>query len=500
MRDIYNRNGADGSGSDSESDSKSDSNRNVLNASGSGKVCSNADAKTKTNAKVRERGGEKEKESEVILDTNELRLIEGHGRLKVRLSGNRIEAEFHNLEGPRFLTAYLRGKPAEMAPLVASRICGLCYTAHSINAAEAVEEALGITPGEEVVELRRLLYLANNLRSHMMHLLFLAVPPIKNLISVLRLREKDLVEAGTRLLSTSTQLIEHWGGRSVHVPNVVVGGFGALVRGKELMESIQKIESLRADARKFVEHVLEMELPELERFRTMISLKADGYPTYARSAPLIINDGSTITDEEYVNDLEEVVREYSTSKHVYFRGSEATVGALSRIMLNRRRLNSEAREYAERIEWRINPFLMVKAQAVEVMHYLEEIVEAGERLSDATISPNGYPCMGNGKKGRQAEPSCFTGRSGKGIAIAEAPRGTLCHACEIEGGLIKDYRVYTPTAVNSKSIEMDSVEMVKRFRPLGGEKLKYVLEDLVRCYDPCLSCAVSLDFLSDRGS
>lgn len=447
-----------------------------------------------------ERGrGERAGESEVILDTNELRLIEGHGRLKVRLSGNRIEAEFHNLEGPRFLTAYLRGKPAEMAPLVASRICGLCYTAHSINAAEAVEEALGITPGEEVVELRRLLYLANNLRSHMMHLLFLSVPPIKNLISVLRLREKDLVDAGTRLLSTSTQLIEHWGGRSVHVPNVVVGGFGALVRGRELMESIQSLESLRADARKFVEHVLAMELPELERFRTMISLKADGYPTYARGAPLIINDGSIVTGEEYANDLEEVVREYSTSKHAYFRGSEATVGALSRIMLNRRRLNPEAREFAERIEWRINPFLMVKAQAVEVMHYLEEIVEAGERLSDATIAPNGYPCVGGGKKGSHADP-CFAERSGKGIGIAEAPRGTLCHACEVEGGLIKDYRVYTPTAVNSKSIEMDSVEMVKRFRPLGGEKLEYVLEDLVRCYDPCLSCAVSLDFLSDRGS
>lgn len=430
------------------------------------------------------------------MDTNELRLIEGHGRLKVRLSGSRIEAEFHNLEGPRFLTSYLRGKPAEMAPLVASRICGLCYTAHSINAAEAVEEALGVTPEEEVVELRRLLYLANNLRSHMMHLLFLSVPPIKGLISVFRLREKELVAAGTRLLSTSTQLIEHWGGRSVHVPNVVVGGFGTLVRGKELMESIRKIESLRSDARLFVEHVLEMELPELERFRTMISLKSNTYPTYAREAPLIINDGSTITDEEYASDLEEVVKEYSTSKHVYFRGSEATVGALSRIMLNRRRLNPEAREYADRIEWRINPFLMIKAQAVELMHYLEEIIEAGERLSDTTIAPNGYPCMRNGKKGKTE--ACFTGRSGKGVAIAEAPRGTLCHACEIEDGLIKDYRVYTPTAVNSKSIEMDSVEMVKRFRPLGGEKLKYVLEDLVRCYDPCLSCAVSLDFLSDR--
>ncbi len=433
--------------------------------------------------------------NEVILDTSELRLIEGHGRLRVMLSGSGIEAEFHNLEGPRFLTSYLKGKAAEMAPLVASRICGLCYTAHSINAAEAVEEALGITPDEEVVELRRLLYLANNLRSHMMHLLFLSVPPIKGLISVFRMREKELIAAGTRLLSTSTQLIEYLGGRSVHVPNVVVGGFGAFFRGRELMESIAKLETLRQDARQFVDNVLDIELPELERFRTMLSLNTDAYPTYAK-APIAVNDGSTITDKEYVDGLVEVVREYSTSKHVYFRGAEATVGALPRMIMNRRKLNPEAREFAERVEWRINPFLMVKAQAVEVMHYLEEIIETGNRLAGSTIAPNGFPCSSNGKKG-QASP-CFSGRSGKGIAIAEAPRGTLCHACEIEDGLIKDYRVYTPTAVNSKSIEMDSVEMVKKFRPLGSEKLRHVLEDLVRCYDPCLSCAVSLDFLSDR--
>jgi sulfhydrogenase subunit alpha len=63
----------------------------------------------------------------------------------------------------------------------------------------------------------------------------------------------------------------------------------------------------------------------------------------------------------------------------------------------------------------------------------------------------------------------------------------------VEDGLIKDYRVYTPTAVNSRSIEEDAADLMKRFRPLGMEKLKFVLEDLVRSYDPCLSCAVSLD-------
>ncbi|MEM4214516.1 MAG: nickel-dependent hydrogenase large subunit, partial [Candidatus Methanomethylicaceae archaeon] len=80
----------------------------------------------------------------IIIDTGDLRFIEGHGQLVVKSYGGKIGAEFHNLEGPRFLTKYLRGKPVELAPRVASRICGLCYTVHSISSAEAVERALGM--------------------------------------------------------------------------------------------------------------------------------------------------------------------------------------------------------------------------------------------------------------------------------------------------------------------------------------------------------------------
>ncbi|MDI9644982.1 MAG: nickel-dependent hydrogenase large subunit [Candidatus Verstraetearchaeota archaeon] len=435
-------------------------------------------------------------DDEIILDTKELRLIEGHGSLIVRVAGKRISAEFRNLEGPRFLTAYLRGKPAEMAPMVASRICGLCYTAHSINAAEAVEDALGIAPPEGVAELRRLLYLANNLRSHILHLLFLVIPPYKGISSALRLREKELVDSGTRLLSTSTRLIENWGGRSVHVPNVVVGGFGALVRGKELLESISRLEELRRDMQSFVDHVLGIELPEMERFRPMLSMRSDAYPTYSRGAPIMVNDGSILTGEEYVSEMKEVSREYSTSKHIYFRDSEATVGALSRIMLNKRKLSQEARECAERIEWRMNPYLNIKAQAIEIMHYFEEIIEAGSRLGESTVFPCGAQNVGQ-RDGDSIRLEGLSG-SGRGIAIAEAPRGTLCHICEIENGVIKDYRVYTPTAVNSRSIELDSVELVRHYRGVGAEKLNYMMEDLARSYDPCLSCAVSLDVLSNR--
>lgn len=430
---------------------------------------------------------------EVILDSSELRFIEGHGKLLVKASGKDIVAEFHNLEGPRFLTKYLQGKPAEMAPMVASRICGLCFTAHSINSAEAIEKALGIKVSREVHDLRNVLYLANNLRSHMMHLLYLSIPPIEGLISILRLRDKDIFKAGARLLAKSTELIEIWGGRSVHVPNVVVGGFGAPMKGKELLNSVNELEGFLPDAKKFVEYALDLELPGIERYRLLAGLKKPGfYPVHSDDASMALTDGSVLSNQSYFDGLEEVTKEYSTSKHVYYKKSEITVGALSRIMLNRSYLSTGARKLADEVEWSMNPFLIVKAQAVEVVHYIEELIKQGQELSDVMMEAHN-PGVCSVMDADAGMTCSFSGSNGKGVSIAEAPRGTLCHSCEVEDGLIKDYKVYTPTAVNSRSIEADAVEMVKRFRPIGMEKLRFILEDLVRSYDPCLSCAVSLD-------
>ncbi|MDH5811217.1 MAG: nickel-dependent hydrogenase large subunit [Candidatus Methanomethylicaceae archaeon] len=418
----------------------------------------------------------------IIIDTGDLRFIEGHGQLVVKSYGGKIRAEFHNLEGPRFLTKYLRGKPVELAPRVASRICGLCYTVHSISSAEAVERALGMKISEDVRKLRDVLYMANNLRSHLIHLLFLSIPPVEGLISALRMRDLNIVRMGANILSKATELIEVWGGRSVHVPNVIVGGFGKAIKCKELLYPIHELATLSNDTERIVRYALNLELPEMERYRLMVALKRSGsYPIYAEEANIAFSDGSVLSSSEYYEGLEEVTKDYSTSKHVYFKESEITVGALSRIMLNKRYLSSRARELAEEVEWGPNPFLNIKAQAIEVLHYLDELIRLGGELAEIPAE-NLKP------------PEIRAHRDkGVGLFVAEAPRGTLCHYCEIEDWKIKDYRVYTPTAINSKSIENDAIELIKRFKPLGSQKLKFILEDMVRSYDPCLSCAVSLD-------
>ena len=78
----------------------------------------------------------------------------------------------------------------------------------------------------------------------------------------------------------------------------------------------------------------------------------------------------------------------------------------------------------------------------------------------------------------------------EGFAITEAPRGILYHRYVFDNkGFVKDAEIITPTADNQLSMEND----VRKILPdiLRKEKgyIVRTLEELIRAYDPCLSCA-----------
>ena len=84
--------------------------------------------------------------------------------------------------------------------------------------------------------------------------------------------------------------------------------------------------------------------------------------------------------------------------------------------------------------------------------------------------------------------------------MSEAPRGLLYHRYEIDGdGLIADAQIVPPTAQNQRSIEADLREFVLPRTQMEDDKLKWQLEQAIRNYDPCISCATHfLDLKVDR--
>jgi sulfhydrogenase subunit alpha len=84
--------------------------------------------------------------------------------------------------------------------------------------------------------------------------------------------------------------------------------------------------------------------------------------------------------------------------------------------------------------------------------------------------------------------------------VSEAPRGLLYHRYRIDdAGFIADAHIVPPTSQNQLSIEDDLRAYVPGRLDLSDERLQWELEQAIRCYDPCISCATHfLDLRVDR--
>ncbi|HET9458044.1 MAG TPA: nickel-dependent hydrogenase large subunit, partial [Candidatus Limnocylindrales bacterium] len=82
----------------------------------------------------------------------------------------------------------------------------------------------------------------------------------------------------------------------------------------------------------------------------------------------------------------------------------------------------------------------------------------------------------------------------------EAPRGLLFHRYEIdERGRIAGAQIVPPTSQNQAAIEADLAFFAPSVLDLPHEEATHRLEQLIRSYDPCISCATHfLDFRIER--
>ena len=84
----------------------------------------------------------------------------------------------------------------------------------------------------------------------------------------------------------------------------------------------------------------------------------------------------------------------------------------------------------------------------------------------------------------------FEPRSGIGHGCTEAPRGFLYHRYELDDhGAVVSAQIVPPTSQNQKRIEDDLRGFVPQIHKLPTDQLTWQCEQLVRNYDPCISCA-----------
>ena len=157
--------------------------------------------------------------------------IEGKEGIEVimREDGKAV-AKVNVIEGPRFFESIVRGKHVNEAVTVLSRICSFCSAAHKLTAVMCAEKALGIEVSEQVAKLRELLYLANHIESHSLHLFFLVIPDLLGYHDVIEMGKDypDVLSAALKLKEVSARVQDIIGSRFIHAENVIPGGFSKL--------------------------------------------------------------------------------------------------------------------------------------------------------------------------------------------------------------------------------------------------------------------------------
>jgi sulfhydrogenase subunit alpha len=405
--------------------------------------------------------------------------VEGEGRLYLRIKDGRVaESRFNIFEPPRFFEAFLRGRHYTEAPDITARICGICPVAYAMSAVHAMEDALGVKVSGPLRDLRRLIYCGEWMESHGLHVFLLHAPDFLGYQDGFRMAKDhpDIVKMGLRLKKVGNDLVAKIGGREVHPINVRVGGFYRTPEKAELEPLAEKLKWARDAALETVRWTARLPFPDFERDYEFVSVShPEEYPM--NEGPLKSNQGLDIAAAAYEEHFIEEQSPHSHALHSRLKGrGPYFVGPLARYNLNFERLTPLARDAAREagiVPPCLNPFKSIIVRSVEILYAVEEalrLIENYERPDAPYIS---------------AEP-----RDGVGHGATEAPRGTLYHRYRVNGeGLIEEAKIVPPTSQNQRSIEDDLVQYASQHLDLPTDRLTWQCEQVIRNYDPCISCA-----------
>lgn len=340
--------------------------------------------------------------------------IEGHAGFVAHIvKGDVKKAKIEIEQGKRFMEKILEGRKYDEGPVICARICGICPVVHQMTSIRAIENAFGVKPSQEILNLRKIMLALQMVQSHTLHLFVLSM-------------DKRIIP----LRDFTNNLLTVIGGRSIHPLTPEVGGFKKFPKKEEIMSAMKDYDKVLKSA-------------------IQISSQFKKQPDFYRET------------------------EYSASSDIYDgklakrKSKVFMLGALARINLHSKNLNPQAKKLLYFKTPCYNSFMNIPSQAIEMVHFLEEIGKLVKKL-----------------KYDQSSVS-YKVKGGKGTAFCEAPRGTLFHTYLIDSkGYIKKAEIATPTFQFIPNLEADLKEY------LGGVQDEEKIKSLIRAYDPCISCAV----------
>ena len=447
--------------------------------------------------------------------------LEGHGKIDVILDdAGEVERAYFQVPELRGFEKFLVGRPAEEAPQITSRICGVCPMAHHMAAAKALDDLYHVEPAPAGRKIRELVYNAFTFEDHALHFYFLGGPDFvvgpdapkaeRNVVGVIG---KVGVEVGKKVIAARREvrdLVSVLAGKIIHPVFGLPGGVTRRVKPEEQQQAITVAEhavefgeftlkvfnDLVLANEKYVELILSDGYTHETYYMGLVDQnnKVDFYDGRLRVVDPEGKEFVKFGAREYGDHVAEHVEPWSYIKFPFLKkigwkgfqeGKDSGVFAVAPLA----RLNAADgmatpkaqaayEQYCEVLKGKPVHFTLANhwARVIELLQAAEKMAQLAKdpELIDPKVrnTPTKTPTDGRG--------------------VVEAPRGTLYHHYVTdERGIIQQANLIVATQNNAARIAM-SVDRAARtliHRGVVNDGILNMVEMAFRAYDPCHGCA-----------
>jgi len=448
--------------------------------------------------------------------------LEGHARVDLFLDEDGALANAYLIIPElRGFEKFCEGRPVEEMPRITQRICGVCPIAHHMAAAKAGDAVYHVDPPPTAKKLRELMYSAFFVADHATHFYILGGPDFvvgpdapkseRNILGVVRKMGKVFGAKVMQMLKDNHEITAIIGGRYIHSVSAIIGGVSKPITEENrlsiLERSLRSVEFAKESLQLFEDIVLGNPV-----YVDMITSDAFAHQTYYMG---LVDDNNHVNfydgkvrvvspngdelvkygPEDYLNVVSEHIEPWTYLKFPYLKeigwkgfvdGADSGVfraSPLSRLNASSGMATPEAQvEYEKFFDTLggkpVHSTLATHwARLIEILYAAERAVELA---SDETITDLNVHTIP-------------TETPTEGIAIVEAPRGTLTHHYKTdERGLVQAVNLIVGTTNNYAAIDMSIVkaakDLIKAGEPITDAALNKI-EMAFRAYDPCMGCA-----------
>ncbi len=399
---------------------------------------------------------------------------EGHATLSLEVDDQGIvtTGRYYSITPVRGIEKMVIGKRPETAPVLVQRICGVCPVTHTLASVEAIDDSLKIDVPKTGKILREMCLNAHMINSHAIHQ-FLIAPDF--------VPEQDYTQVVKNVseIRKQAQYVEDViGGEGIHPSDIRIGGMAHNITKNTKNKIKTRITGLKGLLEKHVEQMAEY----IEQKEFPDNLGNHAQPVLATSNTYGSRQNINLQSIQEIMPSSWYTDKYTEQENEEFaEETKKTAKKIGKTACSQIPLYEDTPvETGPRA--RADKFRKFKDRGVKAQHLAraQEMLNAADRILELVdkIDPSAQTMAKYN----------LNGTDRLGVGVIEGPRGTNLHTVKISPeGYITDYNAIVPTTWNIPTMGMATEGTHYEYAP-----------DVIRAYDPCLSCATHMIVVDDE--